>query len=102
MVVGIFIQIVVMTFYSIILLTYIYRWSVHRPFTRQLELFKWWPNALRTKRFKRNAAGRRESERTVVEEQEMGTARYWTEREVTNAKVLLAVCVFTTLLIFIR
>jgi hypothetical protein len=45
---------VIMIAYSIVLSLFVYRYKTDRPLrSRQLQLFSWWPNALRTRRFKK-------------------------------------------------
>lgn len=54
MVGGVMFQMVIMIAYSIVLSLFVYRYKTDRPLrSRQLQLFSWWPNALRTRRFKK-------------------------------------------------
>lgn len=46
-------QMIVMTAYTYVLLIFVYRWHIQKPFAHQIELFTWWPNSLRTSSFKR-------------------------------------------------
>ena len=98
-----------MCFYSTILLSYIIRYRARKPFSHQVQLFTWWPNALRTKRYKK---GPLSSVRSSVGDEKAARAGHvghiddsmlvFTHKEHRDAKVMLGVCVFTTLLIFIR
>ncbi|KAJ9121459.1 hypothetical protein QFC22_002075 [Naganishia vaughanmartiniae] len=71
MVGGVMFQIVVMAAYSMVLVLFVYRYKTDRPLrSRQIQLFTWWPNALRTRRFKKPSApmikNRKEKRGSVV------------------------------------
>ncbi|KAJ9095947.1 hypothetical protein QFC21_005309 [Naganishia friedmannii] len=56
MVGGVMFQMAVMIAYSIVLVLFVYRYKTDRPLrSRQIQLFSWWPNALRTRRFKKSS-----------------------------------------------
>ncbi len=48
------VQLVVMVGYTIVLLSFIARYYLNKPVSKPIELFRWWPNALRTKSNKKN------------------------------------------------
>lgn len=95
-----------MCFYSTILISYIVRYRARKPFSRQVQLFTWWPDALRPKKHKKGALS---SARSSVGDEKAARAGHvddgalvFTPKEERDARIMLAVCVFTTLLIFIR
>lgn len=121
MVAGIFIQVAIMTFYSIVLVAYIIRWWINKPFTRQVDLFAWWPNFMRMKRHRKNRQLTRTPSPFIVPqqkgqdfEQQSQDSRFshrisnnpfsifFTQKDFRNAKIELAVCVLTTTLIYVR
>lgn len=127
---------IVMILYTAILTTFVIRWSRKSPFSRQVELFKWWPNFLRSKSMKKVSSSsaptlrKTGSDVTVVGDvsaepkiepvQKRGSGGFGavgriedgnvgpdgeylaSPREVKGAKVMLGICVFSTLFIFIR
>jgi len=111
---------VIMCFYSSIILSYIIRYKQRKPFTRQVQLFTWWPNALRPKSQKKGLDAktdqgipmkgvqgsklhdRSDSVDTAIPASSAPNALVWTPKEQRKAEMMLWVCVGATTLIFIR
>jgi hypothetical protein len=53
---GVIIQLIIMVAYTLVLLAFVWRWTNDKPVKKQIELFSWWPQALRTKSYKRTPA----------------------------------------------
>ena len=106
----------IMCFYSTILISYIVRYSQKKPFNHQVQLFSWWPNALRPKSKKKGVVGSSSSANANVTDEKAARGNVvgaghghvddevlvFTQKEHRDARIMLGVCVFTTLLIFIR
>jgi hypothetical protein len=100
----------IMIFYSTILVSYILRYRAKKPFNHQVQLFTWWPNALRPKSKKKGVVQGEIS--SVGDEKAARGANIaghvddkvlvFTAKEHRDARIMLGVCVLTTLLIFIR
>lgn len=109
--------------YTCVLLIFIFRWRRSKPFAHQIELFKWWPNALRTKRYKKRT-DRKDSQTTVTATEDasgmttgtippargtekggagpIGGGYTPTNKELKGAKILLGGCLASTFVIFVR
>lgn len=110
-----------MCFYSSILLSYIVRYKQRKPFAHQVQLFTWWPNALRPKSQKKGLNGTTQQgipmkgvqgsklhdrsdsvDDTPIDSSSASNALVWTPKEQKKAETMLWVCVGATTLIFIR
>ncbi|KAG7562682.1 hypothetical protein FFLO_01842 [Filobasidium floriforme] len=49
---GVIFQLVIMLAFMLVLGTFVWRFRTDRPCAKQVELFKWWPQALRTRKYK--------------------------------------------------
>ena len=112
--------------FILVLGTFVWRLRTDRPCSKQVELFKWWPQPLRTKSFKRVQAGRGGSfdsgvispqsstggvgEKVVVPSAKKRKTKFgsvqegmeYTDKEIRGAKILLGACALATFFIFIR
>ena len=117
--------------YTLVLLVFVWRWKNDKPVKKQIELFSWWPQALRTKSYKRyphsatmsggdvtrtnsdveglsgqttrvGSDGSTMGEKVGGFGNSTGLGGAATDKEVRGAKKLLTACLAATLLIFIR
>lgn len=71
---GVIAQLVIMIAFILVLSTFVYRLRTDKPCSKQVELFKWWPQALRPKSFKRGQTAKGRVDSGVVSPQSTNTA----------------------------
>lgn len=115
--------------YTVVLLGFVWRWKSNKPVKKQIELFTWWPQALRPKSLKRSTPSapksgdvtRTNSDVEVISQttrvgsdasnmnekaggfgNDNGLGRATTKKDIKGAKILLTACMSATFLIFVR